>query len=196
MKKNLIAIIAVILFIVIGFMWYTSKYNSMVTLDEEATAGWAQGENVYQRRSDLIPNLVNTVKGAANFEKETLTQVIEARSKATSVKIDPQNITPEQISQFQSAQSGVSGALSRLLVTVERYPDIKANKNFLELQTQLERTENRISVERRRFNELVKNFNAYIRRFPNSFISNLAGFQSKVYFESDEGADKAPKVSF
>jgi len=171
-------------------------YNTMVTLDEGISSQWAQVENAYQRRADLIPNLVNTVKGYADFEKETLTQVIEARSKATSVNIEPGNITPEAISQFQNAQAGLSSALSRLMVVVERYPELKANQNFLELQAQLEGTENRISVERRKFNEATRQYNTYIRKFPKNIVAGIFGFDKKTYFEAEEEAKEVPKVEF
>ncbi len=171
-------------------------YNTMVTLDEGISSQWAQVENAYQRRADLIPNLVNTVKGYADFEKETLTQVIEARSKATSINIDPGNITPEAISQFQNAQAGLSSALSRLMVVVERYPELKANQNFLELQAQLEGTENRIAVERRKFNEATRQYNTYIRKFPKNIVAGIFGFDKKTYFEAEEKAKEVPKVEF
>lgn len=171
-------------------------YNRMVALDEEVKSGWAQVENAYQRRADLIPNLVNTVKGAANFEQETLTKVIEARSKATGITIDPSKITPDAIQKFQEAQNELSGALSRLLVSVEKYPELKANQNFLDLQSQLEGTENRISVARKDFNETVKTYNTYIRKFPNNLISGMFGFEQKGYFEADKGSEKAPTVDF
>jgi LemA protein len=160
------------------------------------TSAWAQVENQYQRRADLIPNLVNTVRGYADFEQETLTGVIEARSKATSVQVNPENLDPAQIAQFQQAQDGLSSALGRLLVVVERYPDLKANEQFMQLQVQLEGTENRISVERMRFNESVQGYNTYIRRFPNSIIAGIAGFERKGYFEAREGAEEAPEVVF
>jgi len=171
-------------------------YNNMVELDEDVQGAWAQVENAYQRRADLIPNLVNTVKGVANFEKETLTGVIEARAKATSVNIDASNLTAENIKQFESAQKGLSGSLSRLLVAVERYPELKANKNFLELQAQLEGTENRISVERQKFNDTVRGFNSFVRKFPQVIYSGLVGFSKKSYFEGSEGTEEAPKVEF
>lgn len=177
-------------------MWFFSSYNGLVNKEESVEGSWAQVENVYQRRADLIPNLVNTVKGYADFEKETLTGVIEARSKATSVTIDPSNLSPSAISQFQQAQDGLSSALSRLLVTVERYPDLKANQNFLELQSQLEGTENRIAVERKRFNDNVQDYNATIRRIPGRLIASLAGFERKGYFEAKEGAEEVPEVTF
>ena len=171
-------------------------YNKMVSLDEAVTSQWAQVENAYQRRADLIPNLVNTVKGAAETEKEILTEVIEARSKATSTTIDANNLTPENLAQFQQAQDALSSALSRLLVTVERYPDIKSNQNFLELQAQLEGTENRISVERRKFIEAVQNHNTYIRQFPQVIYAGWFGFDKKGQFESAPGAEEAPEVNF
>ena len=171
-------------------------YNTMVELDEGVGAQWAQVENAYQRRADLIPNLVNTVKGYADFEQETLTQVIEARSKATSINIDPSNLNPQAIQQFQQAQEGLSSALSRLMVVVERYPDLKANQNFLELQAQLEGTENRISTERRKFNEATQQYNTYIRKFPKNLVAMIFNFEKKGYFEADSGAEKAPEVNF
>jgi len=184
-----------LIFLLVPFIT-SCGYNNMVTLDEGISSQWAQVENAYQRRADLIPNLVNTVKGYADFEKETLTQVIEARSKATSVNIDPGNITPEAISQFQNAQAGLSSALSRLMVVVERYPELKANQNFLELQAQLEGTENRIAVERRKFNEATRQYNTYIRKFPKNIVAGIFGFDKKTYFEAEEKAKEVPKVEF
>lgn len=171
-------------------------YNKMVTLDEQVAAQWGQVENVYQRRADLIPNLVNTVKGYADFEKETLTEVIEARSKATSVNVNPGNLSPGAIQKFQQAQKGLSSALSRLMVVVERYPELKANQNFLDLQAQLEGTENRISVERRKYNEAVRQYNTYIRTFPRNILASFFNFEKKGYFEADEGASNPPEVTF
>ena len=171
-------------------------YNSMVTLDEQVQSQWAQVQNVYQRRADLVPNLVNTVKGAANFEQETLTKVIEARAKATAVTVDPSKLSPESIQKFQAAQGELSQSLSRLLVSVERYPELKANQNFLELQSQLEGTENRITVDRQRFNEVTQEYNSKIRPFPNQLTANMVGFEKKGYFQADAGAEKAPKVQF
>jgi LemA protein len=171
-------------------------YNTMVSRDEAVDAGWAQVENVYQRRADLIPNLVNTVKGYASHERETLEGVIEARSKATSVNVNPENLNEQSLQQFQQAQAGLSSALSRLMVVVERYPDLKANQSFLDLQAQLEGTENRIAVERRKFNESAQSFNTYIRTFPKNLYANLFGFEKKAYFEAEQGAEKAPEVSF
>ncbi len=168
----------------------------MVTMDEGVNASWAQVENVYQRRADLIPNLVNTVKGYASHEKETLEAVIEARSKATSVNINPENINPQMLQQFNAAQSGLSSALSRLMVVVERYPDLKANQGFLDLQAQLEGTENRIAVERRKFNESARGFNTFIRTFPKNIYANIFGFEKKAYFEAEKGAEEAPEVNF
>lgn len=173
-----------------------SKYNSFIKLDENIAGQWAQVEAAYQRRADLIPNLVNTVKGYADFEKSTLESVISARSKATQVNIDPSNLTPEAIQQFEQAQSGLSSALSRLLVTVERYPDLKANQNFLALQAELTSTENKIAFERNKFNDAVKGYNATIRTFPNSLIAGWAGLATKGYFEAKAGAEEAPEVSF
>jgi LemA protein len=171
-------------------------YNSMVKLDEQVTSQWAQVENVYQRRVDLIPNLVSSVKGAANFEKETLTQVIEARSKATSINVDPTKLTPESIAQFQAAQGQLGQSLGRLLATVEACPELKANQNFLELQAQLEGTENRITVERQKFNTVTQEYNSTIRTFPNNLTAGMFGFKAKGYFQAEAGANKAPKVEF
>lgn len=171
-------------------------YNKMVDLEEQVASQWSQVENVYQRRADLIPNLVNTVKAYAEHEQETLTGVIEARSKATSVHIDPNNLTPEAIEQFNQAQEGLSSALSRLMVVVERYPELKANQNFLDLQAQLEGTENRIAVERRKFNEVTQSYNSYIRKFPQLIYAGMLGFDKKNYFEAREGAEQPPVVEF
>lgn len=171
-------------------------YNSMVQLDEQVQSQWAQVENVYQRRADLIPNLVNTVKGAANFEKETLTQVVEARAKATSVNVDPTKLTPESIQKFQNAQGELSSALGRLLMVTENYPQLKANANFQELQAQIEGTENRITVERQKFNEVTQEYNSKIRSFPNNLMAGMFGFEKKGYFQAEAGAQKAPKVEF
>ncbi|MDA3821050.1 MAG: LemA family protein [Bacteroidales bacterium] len=193
-NKQTLIIIAVV--VVLAIIWGVRMFNGLVTKEEAVDAQWANVETSYQRRADLIPNLVSTVKGYADFEKETLTAVIEARAKATSVTIDPSNITPQNMAQFQGAQDELSGALSRLLVTIERYPDLKANQNFLELQSQLEGTENRISVERRKFNELAKDFNATIRRIPRNMIANIAGMEKRGYFESAQGAETAPVVAF
>ncbi|MBK8882906.1 MAG: LemA family protein [Bacteroidales bacterium] len=200
MKKGcLIALVIVGFFVLVGiglFSWGTKAYNGMVTMQESVTSQWGNVETAYQRRSDLIPNFVNTVKGAANFEQTTLTQVIEARAKATSVTIDPTKMTAENMQQFQQAQGQLSSALSRLMVVVEQYPELKATQNFRDLQVELEGTENRISVERRKFNEVAQVYNTYIRRFPQNFLAGMFGFQAKPYFEATEGAEKAPEVKF
>ena len=196
MKKSTITLLVVVGILVALASWVIGAYNGLVTLDEETNGKWAQVESAYQRRADLIPNLVNTVKGYADFEQETLTGVIEARSKATGISVDADNLSPEAIANFQAAQSQLSGALSRLMVTVERYPDLKANQNFLGLQSQLEGTENRIKIERDRFNVSVKDFNATIRKFPKTLIASSFGFEKKGYFEADTGSDKAPEVQF
>ena len=192
MRRILIVLIAV----AGGFLFTSCGYNKMVDMDEQVTSSWAQVENVYQRRADLIPNLVNTVKGYAAHEQQTLEGVIEARSKATAVNIDPSNMTPETMKQFNQAQDGLSSALSKLMVVVERYPDVKANQNFRDLQAQLEGTENRIAVERRKFNETTKNYNAYIRKFPRLIYAGWFGFEKKPYFEAQQGVDKVPEVKF
>ena len=197
MKKLLIPIIVIVAIIGICYMLFAGRYNQAVVLQEDAITAWSNVESAYQRRSDLIGNLVKTVQGAADFERNTLKEVIDARSKATSINIDPSNITPDQIAQFQKAQQGLTSALSRLLVTVERYPDLKANQNFLNLQSQLEGTENRINVERNRYNEQVGTYNKFLRIFPNNIILGMFGsFEKMVRFESDEGTEKAPDVDF
>ncbi len=196
MKRSTIAIIVILVIGIFIYSTFKGNYNKMVTLEEGIGGSWAQVENQYQRRADLIPNLVNTVKGYAEFEQETLTGVIEARAKATSVSIDPSNLTPSAIANFEQAQQGLSGALSRLLVTVERYPDLKANQQFQQLQVQLEGTENRIAVERRSFNQTVQGFNTLIRKFPQTLIANMFGFEKKGYFEAKEGAEEVPEVTF
>jgi LemA protein len=197
MKKNVLITVGIIAVAVIFFYsLFAGRYNDMVTLEEGVTSQWAQVENVYQRRADLIPNLVNIVKGYASHERETLTEVMEARSKATSVNINAGNLDEAKLKQFQQAQDGLSSALSRLMVVVERYPDLKANQNFLELQAQLEGTENRIAVERKKFNESVQSYNTYIRKFPQTFLSGMYGFEKKGYFEAKQGADEAPVVQF
>ena len=196
MKKFLpLIIIAVLVFIV--FQWGTGIYNNMVRKQEGVNAAWSQVENNYQRRFDLIDNLVETVKGVANFERETYTGVAEARSKAGQVTIGPETLNdPAAFERFQQAQGELSSALSRLLVAVERYPELKANQNFLELQSQLEGTENRIAVARRDFNQTAQDFNAYIRVFPNTVVASIGKFTPKPYFEAAEGAQEAPKVQF
>jgi len=194
-KKFLPWIIAAVLIIGI-YSWVKGINNTAVTLSQTVEQSWGDVQTAYQRRNDLIGNLVNTVKGAADFEKSTLTAVIEARSKATSVKIDPANITPEQLAQFNQAQSGVSSSLSRLLVTVEAYPELKANANFLKLQDELASTENQILTARTRFNEAVKPYNTHIKTFPNSLFAGMFGFKEKAYFQSVEGAEKPVEVKF
>ncbi len=196
MKKSYIVLIVIGLFLMMTFMWIKGTYNGMVTKEEGVSTAWAQVENVYQRRADLIPNLVNTVKGYADHEKGTLEAVIEARSKATGVNINADNLDPASMQKFMAAQDGLSSALSKLMVVVERYPDLKANQNFLALQSQLEGTENRISTERRRFNEAAKSYNVAIRKFPNNIFAGMFGFDKKEYFKATEGADKAPEVKF
>ncbi len=196
MKKSLVTLLVVAGAILLIVVSLTGRYNRLITLEEGVTAAWSQVENVYQRRADLIPNLVNTVKGYADFEQKTLTQVIEARAKATSVTIDPTNMTEANMQQFQQAQDGLGSALSRLMVVIERYPDLKANQNFMDLQAQLEGTENRITVERRAFNETAQAYNTQIRRFPNNILAGLFGFDKKAYFQAESGAEKAPEVQF
>jgi LemA protein len=196
MKKSLIVLLVVVLFVLILFGSIKSTYNNMVTMNEGVTAQWSQVENVYQRRSDLIPNLVNTVKGYATHERETLEGVIEARAKATQVTVDPSKLDAASIQKFQETQGGLSSALGRLMVVMEQYPDLKANQNFRDLQAQLEGTENRIAVERGRFNEAAQKFNVYIRKFPQVLFAGIFGFEKKAYFEAEKGAEKAPVVNF
>jgi len=195
MKKSTIWII-IIAIIALVVMWFVRINNRMVEAQEQAVQAWAQVENVYQRRADLIPNLVNTVKGAADFEKGTLEAVIEARSRATSITVDPANLTEESMAAFQSAQDDLGKSLGRLMAVVESYPELKANQNFLELQAQLEGTENRIAVERRTFNQVVQAYNVLIRKFPNSIVAGMRNFESKAYFEATEGAETPPVVEF
>jgi LemA protein len=191
------AIVVIVIVIIVGFIVGPGFYNKAIDLQEDATAQWANVESSYQRRADLIPNIVKTAQGYADFEQETLVKVIEARSKATSITIDPSNITPAQLEQFQQAQQGLTSALSRLLAVFERYPDLKANENFKELINELERTENRINVERNRFNEAVKPFNKHLKSFPNNIINNFIGnFVEMGYFEADQGTENAPDVEF
>ncbi len=185
----LIAVVALVL-------WGWGKYNSLVSQDENVNKAWAQVENQYQRRADLIPNLVETVKGYAEHESETLQSVIEARAKATSVTVDPNNLTEEALKQYQQAQGELTNALGRLMVSVERYPDLKANQNFLELQSQLEGTENRVNNARDEFNQAAQTYNTMVRKFPANIVASLFGFKNKNYFASAEGASEAPKVQF
>jgi LemA protein len=196
MKTNRIIVIVLAVVVVLLISRGCGSYNRLVTLNEQVNREWANVENVYQRRSDLIPNLVNTVKGYAAHEQETLTQVVEARADATRVTIDPSNMTDEDLRRFQAAQGQLNSALSRLIAVAENYPDLKANQNFLELQAQLEGTENRIAVERRNFNQTVTTYNSEIRKFPMVIFAGMFGFKYRPYFESAEGADQAPKVEF
>ena len=195
MKKWLpLIVIAVILFGI--FRWGVGLNNTMVEKQETARTQWANVESAYQRRSDLIPNLVSTVKGYADFEKETLEAVIQARANATKTTIDPSNISPDQMAAFQESQNSLSGALSKLMVVVERYPDLKANQNFLELQSQLEGTENRINVERNRFNEVAKDYNIYTKKFPASVVAGFLNFEPMALFQAAAGSEQAPTVDF
>ena len=196
MKKWLIPVGIIVVIIVILYSWAKGINNTAVTLDETSKEAWGNVQTSYQRRNDLIGNLVNTVKGAADFEKSTLEAVIKARSEATKTTFDPSNITPEQLAEFNKAQSGVSSALSRLLVTVEQYPDLKANQNFLKLQDELASTENQILTARTRFNESVKAYNSHIKTFPNSIFAGIFGFKEKAYFNAVEGAEKPVEVKF
>lgn len=187
----------ILLIIAILIMWGIGSYNNLVTLRESVNQSWSQVENQYQRRADLIPNLVSTVKGYANFEKSVLTEVTEARSKVSQMTVTKDVLDdPQAFQKFQAAQGQLSGALSRLLVTVENYPDLKANENFLQLQAQLEGTENRIAVERRKFNETVQSYNTSIKRFPTSIFANVFGFNEKQYFKATAGSEAPPKVQF
>ena len=177
-------------------LWAVNSYNAFVAAEEEVESAWAQVENQYQRRADLVPNLVATVKGYAAHEQQTLEGVVEVRAKATQITIDPAHATPEQLAAFQTAQGELSQALGRLLAVAENYPDLKANENFRDLQAQLEGTENRIAVARQLFNETAKSYNKTMRRFPNNILAGMFGFEKKPYFEAEEGAAKAPKVEF
>ena len=195
MKKNKGLIITVVVIVLVA-LWGISSYNGLVSMDENVSNSWANVETQYQRRSDLIPNLVNTVKGYAKHESETLESVMQARSQATQVKIDPSNCTPQQLAAYQKAQGDVTTALGKLLAITENYPDLKANQNFLELQSQLEGTENRINVARKDFNDTAKKYNTSLRRFPRNIIASMFGFEKRNYFEAEAGAEKAPKVEF
>ncbi|WBX71625.1 LemA family protein [Tenacibaculum retecalamus] len=196
MKKWLVPLVIVGVVVFVIFKWVVGFNNTAVRLNENVAEAWGNVETAYQRRSDLIGNLVKTVQGAADFEKETLTQVIEARAKATSTTINAGDLTPENMAQFQKAQAGLSGALSKLLVSVERYPDLKANQNFLKLQDELASTENQILTVRTRFNEAIKPYNNHVKVFPNSILAGWFGFEGKPYFEAEAGAEKAPDVNF
>lgn len=195
MKKNKGLIITIVVIVLVA-LWGISSYNGLVSMDENVSNQWANVETLYQRRSDLIPNLVNTVKGYAKHESETLESVMAARSQATQVKIDPSNCTPQQLAAYQKAQGDVTTALGKLLAITENYPDLKANQNFLELQSQLEGTENRINVARKDFNDTAKKYNTSLRRFPRNIIASMFGFEKRNYFEAEAGAEKAPKVEF
>jgi Uncharacterized conserved protein len=194
-SRNLILIVVLGLILILGGCG-CGGYNKMVNLDEAVKNKWANVQSDYQRRADLIPNLVSTVKGAANFEQETLTRVIEARSKATSMNVSPENLTPENIEKFQQAQGQLSGALSRLLVVAEQYPQLTATQNFRDLQTQLEGTENRIKVSRNDFNTAVLEYNSTVRRFPNNLFAGMFGFKPKPPFQAEAGSERAPRVEF
>lgn len=196
MKKGLVVLIAAVAVILGIFFWFQGNYNNMVKMDEGVQAAWSQVENVYQRRADLIPNLVATVKGYAAHEQQTLEGVISARSKATQITVDPQNLTTEELAKYQKAQGELGSALGKLLAITENYPDLKANQNFLELQAQLEGTENRITVERKKFNDVAREYNTTIRQFPKNIVAGMFGFEKKPYFEAQEGAHQAPVVEF
>lgn len=196
MRKTLIIVGVIVVLVFIVYRFFAGTYNNMVEKDLQVQKSWAQVENVYQRRLDLIPNLVSTVKGAAEFEKSTLTAVIEARASATQVKIDPKNLNAADLQRFQAAQGELGAALGRLMVVAEQYPQLKANQNFLELQAQLEGTENRITVERQKFNDDVQGYNTYIRKFPQVMLAGMYGFKDKAFFTAEKGSEKAPKVEF
>ena len=194
--KNWTPWIVVLCVRAIAALWGINVYNNLVNQEEGVEAAWAQVENQYQRRADLVPNLVATVKGYAAHEQETLEGVVEARAKATQITIDPTNATPEQLAAYQAAQGELSQALGRLLAVAENYPDLKANENFRDLQAQLEGTENRIAIARQQFNDAARQYNQRVRRFPGNIIAGMFGFEKKPYFEAEEGAQKAPKVEF
>jgi LemA protein len=196
MKKGLTGIIIVAVIVLGAFIWVKNGYNKMVVSDENVQAAWSQVENVYQRRADLIPNLVATVKGYAAHEAQTLENVVAARAKATQVTVDPSDLTPEALAKYNAAQGELSAALGKLLMITENYPDLKANQNFLELQAQLEGTENRITTERMKFNDTAKSYNTLIRTFPNNILASVFNFEKKGYFEAQAGAETAPKVEF
>ncbi len=196
MKKSTIIWVVLLGILLIGGCQACNLQKSLVTKDEAVKSKWGEVQNQYQRRADLVPNLVNTVKGAANFEQKTLTDVINARAKATSIQVDPDKLTPEKLREFQSAQGELSQALGRLMVVSEAYPELKANQNFLALQDQLEGTENRITVARKNFNDAVQDYNVQVRTFPNNLIAGMIGFQAKGMFEADATAQKAPTVQF
>lgn len=196
MKRGYLVLIVIVAVVLVLFFWVKGMYNSMVRMDEGVSSAWAQVENVYQRRADLVPNLVATVKGYAEHESSTLEAVVNARAKATQMTVDPSGLSEAEIARFTEAQDELGAAIGRLLVSVERYPDLKANQNFRDLQAQLEGTENRITVERQKFNEAARNYNVTIRKFPNNIFAGMFGFEKKGYFEASEGAEQAPAVSF
>ncbi len=197
MKKGcLIAVVAVVVIVLGCFVWVKNTYNGFVSQQEGVDAAWSQVENVYQRRADLIPNLVATVKGYAKHEQETLDKVVSARAKATQITVDPENLNEASLKKYQEAQGELGSALGKLLAITENYPDLKANENFLQLQSQLEGTENRIAVERKNFNEMAQSYNASIRQFPGNVLAGMFGFERKPYFEAEKGAEKAPEVNF
>ena len=196
MKRGYVVLIVIVAVVLVLFFWVKGMYNSMVRMDEGVSSAWAQVENVYQRRADLVPNLVATVKGYAEHESSTLEAVVNARAKATQMTVDPSGLSEAEIARFTEAQDELGAAIGRLLVSVERYPDLKANQNFRDLQAQLEGTENRITVERQKFNEAARNYNVTIRKFPNNIFAGMFGFEKKGYFEASEGAEQAPAVSF
>lgn len=196
MKRTLIVIAVIVILVLVFYTFFKTTYNNMVRLGEQVDSQWAQVENVYQRRADLIPNLVNTVKGFAAQEQEVLIGVVEARAKATSVNLSADNLTTENLKAFQDAQAGLGSALARLMVVVEKYPELKSNQNFLELQAQLEGTENRITVERMKFNDTTREYNTYVKSFPQNLLAGMFGFSEKPYFEAKEGSAEPPKVEF
>lgn len=196
MKKGTIITIVVIALVLIIFFWVKGIYNGMVTADEQVNTAWSQVENVYQRRADLIPNLVATVKGYAEHEQQTLQEVVDARAKATRITVNPEDLTAESLQRFQQAQGELGSALGKLLMIQENYPDLKANENFIALQQQLEGSENRIAVERQKFNEASRRYNTMIRKFPANIFAGMFGFGQKPYFEADEGSEAVPVVEF
>ena len=196
MKKSMIWGIGIVAVVLLVFLWFKSTYNGLVRMEEQVVAAWSQVENVYQRRSDLIPNLVATVKGYAAHESATLENVVAARARATQMTLDPEQATPEQLAAYQQAQGELGQALGRLLMLTENYPDLKASQNFSELQAELSGTENRIAVERKRFNEAARSYNTALRTFPRNLVANWFGFEKKPYFEAEQGASTAPVVTF
>ena len=196
LSKGAIALLVIALVAFGVISWYFSTKNSLVSVDESVSTAWSNVENQYQRRADLIPNLVETVKGYAKHEENTFKEVVEARAKATQITVDPTNMTPEKLKEFQAAQGELGSALGRLIAVSENYPELKANENFKDLQAQLEGTENRINEARRQFNQAVQDYNLKVRQFPSSIVANMAGFTTKAKFEAEAGSEKAPKVSF